>query len=137
MVLIENVDTFDIPFINVSFQFYVCATPTSILQFWACRRPRKGLWFAMSIGDNSYKQGKRGGDIQHARHARGAFWWFLSLFVSRLTNGFVMIVWFQCVLCVRCHLYVCLWLPPKESSWQIASQGNQLSASLCKYRAHK
>ena len=49
--------TFDIPFIDVSFQIYVKATPTSLLQFWACQRPRKGLWFVMSKGDNSYKQG--------------------------------------------------------------------------------
>ena len=41
----------------MSFQIYVSATPTSILQFWSCRQPRKGLWFALSKGVNSFKQG--------------------------------------------------------------------------------
>ena len=80
------VDTINIPFIGVSFQIYVCTTPTSTLQFWACRRPRKGLWFAMSKGDNSYKQvNEVEAFIIPAMHPVLFFGGF-SLFVSRLTT---------------------------------------------------
>ena len=100
-----------------------------------CRRPRKGLWFAMSKGDNSCKQGNEVETFNiPAMHPVLLVVSLCSCHGSRRIRDDCLVP--VCLVRTLSSLRMSVAAAQREP-WQIASQGYQLSASPCKYRTHK